>query len=35
MPSCTGRGRRPKLTDSELTAMAVTQMLQRYDSQRR
>ncbi|WP_410660977.1 hypothetical protein [Amycolatopsis sp. lyj-112] len=30
-----GRGRRPGLTDSELITMAVAQMLQRYDNERR
>jgi hypothetical protein len=30
-----GRGRRPELTDSELITMAVAQVVQRYDSERR
>jgi hypothetical protein len=35
VPPRTGRGRRPELTDSELITMAVAQVLQRYDSERR
>ena len=35
VPSRVGRGRRPELADSELITMAVAQVLQRYDSERR
>lgn len=35
VPTRAGRGRRPELTDSELITMAVAQVLQRYDSERR
>jgi hypothetical protein len=35
VPPRADRGRRPELTDSELITMAVAQVLQRFDSERR